>query len=124
MPIPVAYTHTCDIYHSPNGPPLDPDVAEAQLNLRPDFAIGQERGDRSSSAALTWTHIGLFDHSTDLRDGYSGGGTFATNDTIYIPDKDGTAFYVMFIEILEFSGGLYQRVYLDRQTPTWPTDNL
>jgi len=115
---------TCDIYHSPNGPPSDPDIAGVSLHLRPDFAQGQERGDRPSSGGLTWTHIAMFDLAVDLRDGYSGGSTFATNDTVYVPDKDGTPFYVIFLERIRSPAGEYKRAYLDRQIPTWPTDNL
>jgi hypothetical protein len=44
---------------------------------------------------------------------------------VYLPDKNGTAFRVMFVE--RVNRGLasdHKRVYLDRLLPTWPTNDL
>ena len=60
-----------------------------------------------STWALTtpfrWTHIAVFPPTADVRDGYVTGtpnseGTAAGWDTVYVPDKNGTPFTVIFAE--------------------------
>lgn len=124
---------SADIYRSGNSPPASPDVAGAACNLIPDFANAHAVATLATTT-YRWTHIGLFPLSTDIRDGYSGGGPNAEAapsswDTIYVPNKNGTAFAVVFVEHVRLPGGSgtsndYKRVYLQRQAPTWPTTNL
>ena len=62
--------------------------------------------------------------ATDVRDGWTG--TSSTGgDNLYLPDKNGTKFLVQAYERIRFGGGNdYRRVYLMRQSVTWPSDNL
>jgi hypothetical protein len=46
-------------------------------------------------------------------------------DTVYVPDKTGTAFAVKFVELIDRGNALERkRVYLDRLAVTWPSENL
>jgi hypothetical protein len=124
MSLPLSPNTTCDIYQTGVAPPADPSVAAVPCHLQPDWRGGQERGDRAADA-LTWTHVMLVDVSVDIRDAYTGHSAHTYQDTVYIPDKDGTAFIVVFIERVQ-RGGAYdhKRVYLDRSSPNWPTNEL
>ena len=108
------------------GTPADPDVAGVACFLKPDFIKGQEAGERGGAGnSLTWTHVMLIDTSVDIRDGYIGVSNVMVQDTVYIPNKNGTKFFVTFIERMH--RGLpaeHKKVYLDRQLPNWPTNNL
>jgi hypothetical protein len=124
MTLPIQTNTTCDIYRYPNAPPSVPAVSGVPTFLTPDWRRGQEAGDRAN-ASLTWTHVMLVDSSVDLRDMYVGQSTIALQDSVYVPDKNGTHFYVVFIELVERgTPNEHKRVYLDRQAPSWPTDEL
>lgn len=109
---------TFDLYHTGNAPPAAPDVS-GSFTLRADWVGGQEHGERQSSG-LCWTHIGYFPVTLDIRDAYTGNDAHTFQDTIYVPDQNGTAFVVTFIENL----GTVKRVYLDRGSPNWPTNDI
>jgi hypothetical protein len=67
----------------------------------------------------------LVDAAVDVRDGYAGAQGFNALDDVYIPDQNGTKFRVVFVERVH--RGLptdHKCVYLDRQLPTWPTNDL
>jgi len=126
MSLPVPPNATCDIYRAANAPPAAPDVAGVPCHLRPDWQGGQEHGDRAGlPAGMAWTHVLLVDVAVDIRDAYTGGLTRVAQDKVYVPDKNGTPFNVVFIERV-FRGQVqdHKRVYLDRQTPAWPTNEL
>jgi hypothetical protein len=129
MALPVSNT-TCDIYRNGNAPPSAPDVAAVKSYLAPDFVT-------SHTAAITgttvgrWTHTLLVPTGTDVRDAYNPGQLgvdgFAAggNDWVYVPDRNGTKFAVLYVERL--GRGMSQdclRVFLQRQQPTWPTSQL
>jgi hypothetical protein len=126
MGVPVQPNTTCDIYHQGNNPPAAPDVAGVAIALIAEYDRASERGDSTTDVNLHWSHVALMPATTDVRDGYAGG-TFAAGGAgkIYVPDKNGTAFQVAFVE-LRGRGTAYahKRVYLQRQTPTWPTNEL
>ena len=131
MSLPTSNT-TCDIYRNGNGPPAAPDVAGVACLLTPDFA-GPHLAAITTSSILRWTHVLLVPPTTDVRDGYqgSGGGAVGTElnpagaDWVFVPDKNGTRFAVIFVERLgRGTGGDVKRVYLQRQFPAWPTNNL
>ncbi len=117
---------TCDIYRFGTAPPAAPAVAAVAGYLRPDWRAGQEQGDRTGALAqLVWTHVLLVDASVDIRDAYTGGMGRTEQDTVYIPDQNGTAYKVTFIERVGSKEAQdHKRVYLDRQTPTWPTSQV
>lgn len=126
MASPLSANTTCDIYRSGNAPPANPDVASVPCYLKPDFRAGQEAGERGGAGnSLTWTHLMMIETSIDIRDAYIGVSNVLVQDSVYIPDKNGTQFFVTFIERMH--RGLateHKRVYLDRQLPTWPTNEL
>jgi hypothetical protein len=126
MALPLAANTTCDIYRTGNAPPAAPDVAGVACNLRADWRTGQDSGDRAGlPGGLAWTHVMLLAASVDIRDAYAGGLTFAEQDSVYIPDQNGTPFKVIFIErVNRGAASDHKRVYLDRQLPTWPTNEL
>jgi hypothetical protein len=126
MAVPLASNTTCDIYRNGVMPPFSPpSVAGVPCYLKPDWRGGQEAGDRPASGALTWTHIMLVDAGVDVRDSYVGQENQAAQDTVYIPDQNGTRFLVVFVErVQRGSGHEHKRVYLDRQLPSWPTNEL
>src|SRR5262245_45511798 len=126
MALPVPPNITCDIYRLGNTPPAASDVAAVTGYLRPDWRGGQEHGDRSGVLdPIVWTHVMLVASRVDIRDAYAGAMSRAEQDTIYIPDKNGTPFKVTFVERVDRKEATeHKRVYLDRQSPGWPTDEL
>ena len=132
MALPFATNTTCDIYRSGNAPPAAPDVAGVACRLLPDFTTSHEAA-TAGSTTLRWTHVLLVDAGTDLRDGYKGYGVTkvgqeadpASWDTVYVPDRNGTPFAVVFVERVGLGTGAdHKRAYLQRQQPTWPTNNV
>jgi hypothetical protein len=126
MALPVAPNTTCDIYRVGVSPPLSPpSVAGVPCFLKADWRGGQEAGDRTNSYVQTWTHIMLVDPSVDIRDSYIGQEGQSAQDAVYIPDQHGTRFFVVFVErVQRGSPHDHKRVFLDRQTPAWPTNEL
>ncbi len=124
MSLPISTNTTCDIYRTGVSPPSSPATAGVPCVLQPDWRGGNEAGDREVNT-LAWTHVMLVDVSVDIRDAYTGHMTSTLQDTIYVPDQSGTAFNVMFIErVQRGTPQEHLRVFLDRQTPSWPTNEL
>ena|SRR5436190_10545488 len=125
MALPVPANSTCDIYRNGAAPPGEPAVSGIAIYFKPDWIRGQQYGVRLVND-LTWTHQALMDLAVDIRDCYAGDeSTNNLGDTIYIPDKNGTGFKVVFIEAVNIGlASVHKRVYLDRQTPNWPTNVL
>ena len=119
MSLPLPPNTTLDIYRALVVPPASPAIAGVRGHLRGDW--------RSALHAInaSWTHVLLVDANVDLRDGYVGGFLFIDQDSVYIPDQNGTRFKVVFIERVDpGTANEHKRAYLDRQTPSWPSDNL
>ena len=117
-----------DVYRSGNAPPANPNVAGVPLELIPDYATCHEAA-LASTSTNRWTHRAFAPLTADIRDGYSGGGAnetaLAGYDSIYIPDKSGTQFIVIFVERIgrgTAEDKLHQ--YLQRQGPAWPSKNI
>ena len=123
MSLPIAPNTTCDVYHVGTAPPGNPAIAGVPCFLRTDWRGGQEAGDRST--ASPWTHVMLIEPDVDIRDAYVGGSVAFQQDTVCIPDKNGTLFVVAFIErVQRNTPHEHKRVFLDRQQPFWPSNNL
>jgi hypothetical protein len=87
--------------------------------LSSDWRPGQQHGDRRVNA-LAWTDVMLVDAAIDVRDGYTGANNFSAQDTVYIPDANGTPFTVVFVELCGRGPAQFKRVFLDRGLPIWP----
>jgi hypothetical protein len=110
---------TCDIYFSPNIPPAAPDVAGQVCCLLPRFAPGSEASE--GSQVFRWTHVLCLDADVDVRDTYPN----APAHRVYVPDKNGTGFDVVFVELVNRgTPARYRRVFLSRRAPAWPTSEL
>lgn len=111
---------TIDIWRSGGGAAAFTGVA---CKLLPDW--GSDRSDRRVSA-LRFTHIAEVGLTVDIRDGYTGADGLTAPDTVYVPQTtDGTPFTVIFVERLGYgTPNDLKRVYLERATPPWPTNNL
>ncbi len=108
---------TCDIYRNGNIPPATPDVAGVKVALIP----------RSTNIKPTAAGIGQYSHlmmvpiGTDIRDVGSVGGP----DTVWIPNKTGTPFVVVWVARKGQGTALdCLEALLMRQNPTYPTNNL
>jgi hypothetical protein len=124
---------TCDVYRNGNAPPSNPDVAGVKILLTPDFATAHAAAIAQSSTIDRWTHLALMPPATDVRDGYAGAGNGPVGsesqptgqDFVWIPNKNGTKFGVVFVERFGLGTGQdCKRVYLQRYAPPWPTNNL
>jgi hypothetical protein len=110
---------TCDIYYSPNVPPAAPDVAGIACTLIAHFEQGSAttEGDQT----FRWTHILYVDATVDIRDSYPN----APVNRVYVPDKTATGFNVVFVELLNRgTPAMYKRVFLNRLSVTFPTNEL
>jgi hypothetical protein len=127
MTLPIAPNTTCDIYRTGRAPPAAPDVAGVNIFLTANYERRMETGE-GEAVGYRYTHVMSCDISVDVRDSISNmtvPGT-AVNDVVYVPNRNGTPFSVRFVEIRNRSSPalVHKRVYLDRQQPTWPTNNL
>ena len=121
MALPQPPNTTCDIYRVGTAPPAAPATAAVPCVLRPDWRDGQQ----ATAGTRDWTHVLLVGPDVDLRDAYAGASTSAEQDSVYVPDQAGTRFKVVFIErVGAGTAGEHKRAYLDRQTPSWPTNAL
>jgi len=111
---------TCDIYITPNVPPAAPNTAAVPITLTSVWQAGAEATEGTTTAK--WTHVMKCARDVDIRDTYPAGG--AAN-RVYVPDKNGTRFDVIFVETVNRGTATeYKRVFLVRQTPGWPTNVL
>jgi hypothetical protein len=125
---------TCDIYRGLHSPPSVPDVAGVKCLLTPDFASGHLAAVTPGTTGLRWTHVLLVGPAVDIRDEYPSNPTnpgleqspsSGIPDHLYVPDKGGTEFVVIFVERLgRGTLGDCKRVYLQREAPTWPSNDL
>jgi hypothetical protein len=119
---------TCDVYRTGNSPPAAPDVPALPINLQGRWEDGQAEGTSGASILgypRLFTHTAHFSLTDDVRDRFRGGVAPVAQDTIYVPDQNGTPFLVGFIErVTRFQPSDHYLIYLDRQAPTWPTNNL
>lgn len=123
--LPLPPNTTCDIYRAGSAPPAAPSVAGVPCHLTSAFARGLETGEGDARATYRFSHILLVDVSVDIRDDFDTGTIGANFDTVYIPDKNGTAFRVRFVERrLRGTDKDHKKVYLARETPSWPTTDL
>ena len=124
MPLPFAANTTCDIYRSGNSPPAAPDVAAVACHLKACYSAGLERGE-GDGVDKKFTHVLLVDYPTDIRDDWDNETVGNNADTVYVPDKNGVSFRVIFVEFWMPGTPLrHKRVYLARKLPTWPTNQL
>lgn len=114
---------TVAIYRFSSAPPSAP-VATATGTLVPAFRGGLERGE-GFGGGLMFTHVLTVPKATDIRDA----GRLdlqllqGVQDSVYIPDQNGTRFIVIWVERI----GNNKRVYLQRATGAsvnWPTTYL
>jgi len=111
---------TFDIYLGGALPPAAPDVEGATGHLSDHFARGQEATEGQTRPV--WTSILEVPLGTNLPDDYGGG---AANATVWFPDKDGTGFDIVFVELANRGDPTqHKRICLDRRDPTWPTNQL
>ncbi len=111
---------TIDIYQGMNIPPAAPDVAGVPVSLRPEYQPGLEASE--GAAAARWTHIIDVALGVDIRDAGGGG---PGGSSVYVPDKNGTKFNVVWVErVGRGSAGDHKRAYLLRTVPAWPTDEV
>jgi hypothetical protein len=110
---------TCDIYIDPNAPPAAPDTAGVPCCLLPQWELGSEH--EEGDTTYRYTHVLYCASTVDVRDAFPA----APAHGVYIPDKTGTKFKVVFVEYINRgTPAAYLKVYLERQQPTWPTTNL
>jgi hypothetical protein len=119
MALPAIPNVTCDIYRSGSSPPAAPDVAGVSAVLSSSYRRRKRAGD-ALSITSRFTHVLLVDVGVDVRDGWTDFTAAANGDTVYIPDKDGNSYRVIFVE--RARRGLatdHKRVYLHRDAPDW-----
>ncbi len=125
MTLPVIPNTTCDLYRDPAFPPPNPpDLSGVRLVLIGDYGQYLERGEPGSS--WKFTHVALVELDLDIRDRYHLGNALPTKyDTLWVPDQNGTAYRVVFVERVGRGTALdHKRVYLLRAAPPWPVDTF
>lgn len=121
MAIPIAANTTCDIYRSGVAPPAAPSVAGIACHLTGNYGQGVEAGELAPGP-FRFSHVLLVDAGVDVRDDYNAGVIGTAMDALYVPDKNGTPFKIVFVERrLKGTPLDHKKVYLSRQTVTWPT---
>jgi hypothetical protein len=110
---------TVDIYIDPNAPPAAPDTAGVACHLAPDWRLGSQNA--QGDLNWRWTHVMYCNLGVDIRDGWP----TAIANRVYMPDLTGTRFDVVFVEVVNRGqANGYLRIFLKRNTPSWPTANI
>jgi hypothetical protein len=121
---PFIANQSCDIYRFGNDPPAQPpDVANVPIFLVANYERHMESGE-GDAMTTRFSHHALMPYGTDVRDGYSYG-VPGNGDSIRFPAGVGVAatkFNVIFVETkAKGTPQEHLKVYLDRQTPPWPS---
>jgi hypothetical protein len=110
---------TCDLYRPYTA--ASPTTSGIACQLVSDLSGGR------APAGLVWTHYLLVNADVDVRDGCTRAAgadavTYADGDGVRIPTGAGTTRYVVvWVEVLQRGGANeHKRVYLIRDTATWP----
>jgi hypothetical protein len=118
MALPIPPNVTFDIYHQPNAPPAAPNVAGVKGHLVERFGNIKPPGS-ATHPFNTYTHVLHVAVNTDLRDDAT------APDAVYVPDKNGTKFVVVWVARQGRGTALDMKVaYLARSNPAWPTTDL
>jgi hypothetical protein len=124
MTLPMGSNTTCDVFRVNNNT-TTPNVAGVSVYLVPRFSAG---GTHAFQSALEYSHVLYCDATIDIRDGYSGGTIGLTADNVWVPSYNagkGTKFTVVFVERIGRGTGVdHKRVYVQRLSPAWPTNDL
>jgi len=106
---------TCDYFDNGHLPETDsPDLAAVPIFLDGDFMRGN-----LGIGNLRWTHLLQVGGNVEIL------AADAPANRVYVPNKDGTCFEIVFVEVLERGkAGSFKRVYLERKSITWPSEQL
>lgn len=106
---------TCDYFEDGHLPPDDePDLAAVPIFLDGDFMRGNLGIDK-----LRWTHHLKVKNNVEIQAADS------PANHVYVPNKEGTCFEIVFVEVLDRGkAGSFKRVYLERKSITWPSEQL
>ena len=106
---------TCDYFDNGHLPETDsPDLAAVPIFLDGDFMRGN-----LGIGNLRWTHLLQVGGNVEIL------AADAPANRVYVPNKEGTCFEIVFVEVLERGkAGSFKRVYLERKSITWPSEQL
>ena len=106
---------TCDYFEDGHLPETDPpDLAAVPIFLDGDFMRGN-----LGIGNLRWTHLLKVRGNVEIQAADS------PANLVYVPNKDGTCFEIVFVEVLERGkAGSFKRVYLERKSIPWPSEQL
>ena len=106
---------TCDYFEDGHLPETDPpDLAAVPIFLDGDFMRGNLGIDK-----LRWTHLLQVGGNVEIL------AADAPANRVYVPNKEGTCFEIVFVEVLERGkASSFKRVYLERKSITWPSEQL
>ena len=106
---------TCDYFEDGHLPETDPpDLAAVPIFLDGDFMRGN-----LGIGNLRWTHLLKVRGNVEIQAADS------PANLVYVPNKDGTCFEIVFVEVLERGkAASFKRVYLERKSIPWPSEQL
>ena len=106
---------TCDYFEDGHLPETDPpDLAAVPIFLDGDFMRGNLGIDK-----LRWTHLLQVGGNVEIL------AADAPANRVYVPNTEGTCFEIVFVEVLERGkANSFKRVYLERKSITWPSEQL
>ena len=121
--LPLPANTTCDIYRNGRAPPSSPDVAGVPINFQHTVHHQKWKPNvtQQNAPIQVYEYIAMVPPNTDIRDSGNGG---PSQDTIYIPNQNGTPFAVVWVERIGHPNGDFLRAFLTRNTTTFPTTNL
>ncbi|MGF1582381.1 MAG: hypothetical protein ACFCD0_23900 [Gemmataceae bacterium] len=91
------------------------------IDLYGAYVTGLEFAESTSEKNIKSTHHAYIDPLLDIRDGFDKG-TFTEEDSLGVPDAEGTIYLVVYRQVNWLREK--HKLYLRRETPTWPTNNL
>lgn len=118
---PFPSNNTADIYRAGTAPPSAPAISGVRILI----VANKSCPTHDAEDALGYSHFALVAATLDVRDNKSDAFTLGSPDILYVPDKNGTPFKVNHVELRSRNTpSEHKKLYLDRGTPPWPTNDV
>jgi hypothetical protein len=123
MPLPIPPNVTFEVEDSLAIPPAY--TGPHRGYLRSDYRRSLEMGEGETAEDFRYTHTLDCELSVDVRDEYDAGVTSGIIFRVFVPDRTGTEFEVLFVARIDRGSALdRKRCYLRRKGPAWPTEDI
>jgi hypothetical protein len=120
-----AFNTTFDFYLAPNVPWTNAIITSQPCHLDSEFEMATQHS-HGSNPSFRWTHVMCIQENQQVQDTWPDNpANYVTCPAANAADQQPTPFLVVFVETVNRNTPQeYKRVFLQRQTPIWPSNDL